>query len=92
MRRSVGPVPMPVVQGSPTVPPVAVPPVAQRAMKAGWCEAAQREVAWVPMPSARYGVAPGAEEVPEGLPAARARKSTCFIATLTTRASRDAPS
>lgn len=35
MRRSVGPVPMPVVQGSPTVPPVAVRLVAQRAMKAG---------------------------------------------------------
>lgn len=35
MRRSVGPVPMPVVQGGPTAPPVGVPPVAQRAMKAG---------------------------------------------------------
>lgn len=35
MRRSVGPVPMPVIQGSPTGPPVAVSPVAQRAMKAG---------------------------------------------------------
>lgn len=35
MRRSVGPVPMSVVQGSPTGPPVAVHLVAQRAMKAG---------------------------------------------------------
>lgn len=35
MRRSVGPVPMSVVQGSPAGPPVAVHLVAQRAMKAG---------------------------------------------------------
>lgn len=35
MRRSVGPVPMPVVQGTLSVLPAAVPPVAQRAMKAG---------------------------------------------------------
>lgn len=35
MRRSVGPVPMPVVQGRLSAPPVAVRPVAQRAMKAG---------------------------------------------------------
>lgn len=35
MRRSVGPVTMPVVQGSPTAPLVAVRLVAQCAMKAG---------------------------------------------------------
>lgn len=35
MRRSVGPVPMPVVQGSPTGPPVATLLVARCAMKAG---------------------------------------------------------
>lgn len=35
MRRSVGPVPMPVVQGRLSVPPVSVRLVAQRAMKAG---------------------------------------------------------
>ena len=35
MGRSVGPVPMPVVQGSPTGPPVTVRLVARCAMKAG---------------------------------------------------------
>lgn len=35
MRRSVGPVPMPVVQGRLSVLPAAVPPVARCAMKAG---------------------------------------------------------